>query len=276
MKPSLNNKSTNAALILISGDGISGAIVGLMDNETKRLPPVHEDSILPSSLASLILSYMREHAIGGIDTYIPVLPGLMSADNATALSRMLKMRHHDIQVMSVADLLAYGAWNRQGVVIDDAQERKAWAMKSRMIMVFLDGTHAKISMIDSGRIIGRLSLADGLYEPFDPGDMSASARIMHSVALNRVDSWVRQVFSPARIVYYMSGCEPDTPFSLNHETFRADDMMADLVESVRSLDMAKSGDPEFIANKRGDFDDLVISIPDENGNERSYPIFQHE
>lgn len=276
MKPSLNNKSTNAAFLLISEDSISGAIVGLMNNETRRLPPVKEYSLLPSSLASRILSYMRENAIGDINTYIPVLPGLMTADNAMALSRMLKMRHHDIQVMSVADLIAYGMWNRRGVSMNDAQERKAWAANSRMILVFLDGMHAKLSMIDSGRIVGRLSLADGMYDPFDVGNDSTSALIMHSVSLNRIDSWVREVFSPGRIVYYMSGYEPDTSFSESHETIRCTSLMDDLAESVRSLDLSKSGNPEFIANKRADFDDLVISISDENGNERAYPIFQHE
>lgn len=276
MASSLNNKATNAAFILVSECGIRGAIIGLADDDVEFLPEIEERNLLPSTLASSIIGYMREHAIGGINTYIPMLPGLMSADNAMALSRMLKMRHHDTQVMGVSDLLAYGMWNRHGHALDDVKERRAWALSSRMMLVFLDGKRAMLSMIDSGRIVGRLSLAEGLYKPFDTEKGSAAEKILHGVALSRIDSWVHEVFSPGSIAYYMTDGEPETEFSKTHETIRCSDIMKDLAESARALDLSKSGPPEFIADRRGDFDDFVISLSDENGHEHAYPIFQHE
>lgn len=273
---SLNNKATNTAFILVSEHGIRGAIIDLTDDNVELLPEAEKGSLLPSDLASEIIGYMREHAIGDIDIYVPVLPGLMSDDNVTALSRMLKMRRRDVMVMPVSDLLAYGVWDRHGKALDDAKERRAWALNSRMIMMFMDGKRALLSMVDSGRIISRLSLDDDLYKPFDSRNDSPAERIMHGVSLSRIDSWVRRVFSPVSVFYYMTGSEPDTAFSQTHETIRSSDIMDDLAQAAKSLDLSKSGLPDFISGGRDDFDDLIISLPDEHGREHSYPIFQHE
>ena len=278
MPSPLNNRLLNVFTILVGDSALRGAVTNLKTGMISMEHVFPVSSMSPSSLASDVESYLADSNIGGIDTYIAIPPGTMDPSNMRTLSRVLCMKKRESRVMRAEDILAYRAWNMIGGGMEDDGAKtagKSWATCSRLVLAMIDGPHAALSMVDSGRIVGKLAFPEGMYfQPSAGADMADMA--IYGSMLNHMHSWVDTVFSPDRIIYYITGSAPDVPrFRDTHDTIRNDDIMGDIADGTRVLDISASGVPEFIFSTRKDYEDFSIRMEDDNGVEHIYPIFQH-
>lgn len=278
MPSPLNNKLLNVFTILVKDSVMRGAVTNLKTGAISMERAVPVQSMSPSSLASDMEHYLSDNGIGGINTYIAIPPGSMTRSDMRTLSRVLRMKKRESKVMRVEDILAYRTWNAIGGGMEDDGSKtsgRTWATGSRFVLVMIDGPHATLSMVDSGRIVGRLAFPEDMYS--QPGaDAGMADMAIYVSMLNYMHSWVDTVFSPDRIIYYITGSAPDMQrFRDTHDTIRNDDIMGDVADGARVIDVSASGVPEFISSKQADYKDFSIRLEDDNGVEHDYPIFQH-
>lgn len=219
----------------------------------------------------------------------PIHNNIVYNDDLSSFAQYFKLNHgRGMRLSSVADMLVYKQWNMIGMKFESFDMKKKWAYNSRIAMLYISVDNVSVSMVNDGRIIDGMSI--GLYakeishvyinrinpnNPFLPAD--------------RMDDYTNHIVNVIGMVYELTHAdyiyvymEPyveipkiDTGIINARFSDRSQPLSSDIIKAVIMSDITYEDEPYFIIASKGDYQDVIVTVEEDDGTIKEMPIFQH-
>lgn len=219
----------------------------------------------------------------------PIHNNVIYNDELSSFAQYFKLNHgRTMRLSSIADMLVYKQWNMIGMKCESFEMKKKWAYSSRIAMLYISVDNVSVSMVDNGKIIDGMSI--GLYakeishvyinrinpnNPFLPADRMSDYS-------NHIVNVIGMVYELTHADYIYVYMEPyveipkiDTGIIKTRFSDRTQPLSSDIIQAVIMSDITYEDEPYFIIAAKGDYQDVIITVEEDDGTIKEMPVFQH-